>query len=644
MKRIAVMNFLLISTLWCTDAPFNRGVNLTNWFQGSSAQQIQFTKFTRQDFINIKNLGCDVIRLPINLHYMTSGEPDYIIDTLLYFFLDKVINIAEELSIHLILDNHTFDPAVDTDPNIGSVLITVWTQVADRYKDRSNLLYYEILNEPHGISDADWNTIQQDVVTAIRTVDSNHTIIIGPSGWNSYNNLNNMPEYNDDKLLYTFHFYDPFLFTHQGASWTDPSMVALAGVPFPYDATRMPECPAELVGTWIQNNLNNYANDGSVAHVKELLDIALSFKTERNIPIFCGEFGVYIPNSNNEDRAYWYQVVREYLEKNGIAWTIWDYTGGFGLFEAGTNELFDYDLNIPVVEALGLTAPPQFEYVLRPDTIGFEFYSEYIGPNILESSWTANGIVNYYSNDNPFAGNFCIHWADVDQYEQIGFTFKPIKDLSGLVAQGYAIDFWIRGDTPETRFDIRFIDTKTTSPDDHPWRMRMTIDESLATWDDSWQHVQIPLSDFTEHGSWDNEWFNPQGDFDWSAIDQFQIVAEHESLAGVNFWFDNIRIIDPTAVSNIRGIKIARTFKLSQNYPNPFNSTTLIKYELNKRSDITIAIYDLQGSLVKTLVDDIKNPGVYSENWNASRYSSGVYFYRIDTPEFQQVRKMILLK
>ena len=87
--------------------PFNRGVNLTNWLQSSNVRQIQFSKFTKQDFINIKSLGCDVIRLPINLHSMTSGEPNYTIDPLFYFFLDKIIDWAEELKLHLILDNHS---------------------------------------------------------------------------------------------------------------------------------------------------------------------------------------------------------------------------------------------------------------------------------------------------------------------------------------------------------------------------------------------------------------------------------------------------------------------------------------------------------------------------------------------------------
>ncbi|UCE05502.1 MAG: glycoside hydrolase family 5 protein, partial [bacterium] len=258
MKRTILFSLILVTVAWSAEAPFKRGVNLTNCFQVLRAQQIQFTKFTRQDFVNIKSLGCDVIRLPINLHFMTDGAPNYTIDPLFLYFLDEVVDWAEELELHLILDNHTFDPAENTDPNIGDILVPVWTQIADHYKDRTNYLYYEVLNEPHGLSDAKWNEIQQKAIDAIRAVDQKHTIIIGPTEWNSYNNLKNMPVYTDDNLIYTFHYYDPFLFTHQGASWIDPSMVPLAGVPFPYDAARMPNCPPELVGTWVQSSLNNY--------------------------------------------------------------------------------------------------------------------------------------------------------------------------------------------------------------------------------------------------------------------------------------------------------------------------------------------------------------------------------------------------
>jgi len=90
------------------EAPFNRGVNLTGWFQVSNVEQIQFTRYTKLDFEQIESLGCDVIRLPINLHYMTGGAPDYIFEPLFYSFLDEVVKWAGEVDIHLILDNHSF--------------------------------------------------------------------------------------------------------------------------------------------------------------------------------------------------------------------------------------------------------------------------------------------------------------------------------------------------------------------------------------------------------------------------------------------------------------------------------------------------------------------------------------------------------
>ena len=250
---ILLFSCTLAIPLLAQDAPFNAGINLTNWFQVPNAKQIQFTKYTKKDFEQIKSLGCDVIRLPINLHYMTNGAPNYTIDPIFFNFLDEVIKWSEDLGIHLILDNHTFSPSEDTDPEVGEILEKVWIQMAAHYRNSTDLLYYEILNEPHGIDDAVWNSIQQNIVQKIRDVDTKHTIIIGPAGWNSFHNLDDMPVYNDDNLIYTFHFYDPFIFTHQGASWTNPSMAPLADVPFPYAAGEMPVFPDELKDIKIVN-------------------------------------------------------------------------------------------------------------------------------------------------------------------------------------------------------------------------------------------------------------------------------------------------------------------------------------------------------------------------------------------------------
>lgn len=589
-----LLRILLATSLWTftlgaathaqeiPEVPFSRGPNLTGWFQVNSPRQIQFSKYTRQDFERIKSLGMDVIRLPINLHFMTNGEPDYTLDPLFLEFLDQAVDWAEELEIHLILDNHTFNVEEDTDPQIGGVLEKVWSQMAAHYKDRSAYLYYEVLNEPHGISDALWNQIQQGVVEAIRQEDTTHWIVVGGAGWNSYNNLAFMPEYADEKLIYTFHFYDPFLFTHQGATWTNPSMGSLAGVPFPYQPDRMPGLPAELAGTWIQFAYNSYPTEGNADRVKALLDIAINFRESRKVPVYCGEFGVFIPNSRDDDRVAWYEWVRSYLEEHGIPWTSWDYHGGFGLFEPGGNDLFDHDLNVPLLMALGLNVPEQSEYLIRPDSMGYPIYRDFIEAFHFESSYS-DGILDYYSTQMPKSGKYCIRWSGADQYRSIGFDIKPNKDLSQLRASGYALDFMVRGDQPGTQLDIRFMDTDTDVPEDRPWRMRITLDESRVSWDGRWHHVHIPLTAFEEHGAWENgNWYNPLGLFDWTAVDRLEIVTEHHPLNSASVWIDNLiltdqdtaRANDTLSVVSLAPDSLQATLSV---YPNPAKDILYLK-------------------------------------------------------------------
>ncbi len=92
-----------------------------------------------------------------------------------------------------------------------------------------------------------------------------------------------------------------------------------------------------------------------------------------------------------------------------------------------------------------------------------------------------------------------------------------------------------------------------------------------------------------------------------------------------------------------------KTFALLQNYPNPFNPTTAISYELAANSYVTLKVYDILGREVATLVNGQENAGVYKVNFNASRYASGVYFYRMmaDSPNgksFTAIKKLVLLK
>jgi endoglucanase len=645
MKKLYLLIFVLNFVVIAQQNPFTRGVNLSNWFQSNSAKAMQFSKYTRENFEQLKSLGVNVVRLPINLHSMTYGPPAYALDSLFLFFLDQVVDWTEELDISLIIDNHTFDVTQSTDPNIDQVLIPVWTQMASHYKNRSDKIYYEILNEPHGISDARWNQIQQAVVTAIRAVDQKHTIIVGPAGWNSYNNLAAMPVYSDTNLIYTFHFYDPFIFTHQGASWTDLDPVS--GVPFPYNASRMPVLPPQLAGTWVQTSWNSYPSDGTVQKVYSLLGKAANFQAARNVKLFCGEFGVYIPNSPDADRVYWYEMVRKYLEQYNMSWTTWDYQGGFGLFENYSNELFNHDLNAPLLTALGFNVPPQTDYVKKPDTTQFDIYSDFVGENIKDASYT-NGILNFYESENPSDGQFCIYWNGAQRHGAISFDFMPNKDLSVLKNEGYVFNFMIKGNIPFTSFDIRFIDSKTSSSD-HPWRIGVKINQSKITLSNEWQNLQIPLNNFYEFGSWDNNtWYNPMGLFDWNDIDRFEIVTEDSSLIFSKLWFDEIKIFNPNISIVADNRMLPNSLELKQNYPNPFNPSTTIRYAINGHQFVTLKVYDALGNEVATLVNEEKGAGEYQVEFNPAasikNSVSSVYFYRLQAGNYSETRKMILMK
>jgi endoglucanase len=633
-------------TLVAQEAPFHRGVNLTNWFQAPGPRQVQYNKYGKEDFENIKSLGFDVIRLPINLHYMTSGEPDYTLDSVFLKFLGEVISWAEELEIYLILDNHTFSVVDDTDPGVGNILNKVWSQMASTFSDRSEYLCYEVLNEPHGIEDELWNSIQQSVVETIRQIDTSHYIVIGPAGWNSYNNLAAMPVYEDDLLIYTFHFYDPFLFTHQGASWVTPSMEPIENVPFPYDAAQMPEMPAGLTGSWVGDLFGRYPSEGNGEKIRELIDMAVQFRDQRGVPLFCGEFGVYQPNSMEVHRVEWYREVRTYLDSMNIAWTMWDYHGGFGLFEEDGEGLFEHHLNVPLLEALDMNIPEQTEYERKPDSTGFIMYDDFLAKTIREASYS-DGMLDYFSTDFPNNGDYCMHWTGASQYRAIVFDLSPDRDFSKLASEGYALDLMVRGDESSISFDVRFIDSKTAEPEDLPWRMGMTIDDLLMDFNNEWHHLHIPLGSFTEKGSWYiDTWYNPRSEFDWSDVDRFEIVPEAQALGSSNLWFDNIMITDlDTAQARVdtSGQTVSlldhreiRPLKLTV-YPNPCAGSFTLN--TGQRARVRYELLSIHGE--KLLEGDADPPALV----RLEEMAGGIYILRVnDSQGKSAIQKIILLR
>lgn len=97
-------------------------------------------------------------------------------------------------------------------------------------------------------------------------------------------------------------------------------------------------------------------------------------------------------------------------------------------------------------------------------------------------------------------------------------------------------------------------------------------------------------------------------------------------------------------IPSVNDYLIPKNFELSQNYPNPFNPSTTIEYSIPRDANVTLKIFDVLGKEVATLENSQKSAGTYILNWNASNYSSGIYFYRFTAGEFTETKKMFLVK
>jgi len=98
------------------------------------------------------------------------------------------------------------------------------------------------------------------------------------------------------------------------------------------------------------------------------------------------------------------------------------------------------------------------------------------------------------------------------------------------------------------------------------------------------------------------------------------------------------------AVLAVNNQQLPVKFELAQNYPNPFNPVTSIRYSVPRQSFVLIRIYDLLGREVKTLVSEMRSTGNYEVEFNASYLASGIYFYRMESGDFTDVKKLVLLK
>ncbi len=329
---------------WKAAKKFMRGVNLANFLEVPPGQH-WFVHHTIDDLKEIRAQGFDHIRLPVAWHCYTGAAPDYRITGDIFDRADEIVTNATALGLNVIVNVHNFneftkDPATNTER-----FYSIWRQVAAHYAHAPAGVAFELLNEPHDAATTlVMNPIYAETVRQIRQTNPRRTIFVGPGHWNSPDELTNFWVPKDDNLIVTLHCYEPFFFTHQGATWTTPDVRHLKGICYPGP----PKAPYNIdpdvaYKKWILNTLKRYDTEptksnpsGPKAFLPKIQE-AKAWSEKWGRPIHFGEFGAFM-KADQDSRANYYAAMRRALEAQGIGWAIWDWKSGFNYWNPKTQE------------------------------------------------------------------------------------------------------------------------------------------------------------------------------------------------------------------------------------------------------------------------------------------------------------------
>lgn len=513
--------------------PFTKGINMLRFFETWNKGDLpNLYKHDEADFACLKSMGVEAIRLTVHFEllmepYNTGTIYDFVLEK-----LDQVCDWAEKYQIYLIIDNHAFNSeAEDNNPPTAKMykehLEAVWSQIAERYKDRSEYIIYEIINEPKGRGDisAKWYTIQQEIIDLIRTYDTKHAIVVSGADWSSPDTLVKMKPYKDPNLIYTFHFYEPMLFTHQGATWVGQGMANTSDIPFPYEKARMPKLNKEAASDgWVQSMYNEYYNIGTAKYINQRIKKAADWGKKNKVRILCGEIGAKVW-TNPVDRLAWINATRTALETNKIPYCCWGLDGSDGFLKSDAGSMiFPDDIDKDALEAYGFKMPDPKLAEKASITITSQkpylVYDGILGAGVGKGYW---GNVKEIKKDA--SSDYCMLASYPGQ--QNGWIFWLPGKVTSIIAeapQSFIVSFAIKFTDvkQEFRFHLSDADEGEALP---PWKNSVTIraaDYSVG----KWISVEIPFSRLSESGAWSNKankWFPPQGKFDWSRLDSIHL-------------------------------------------------------------------------------------------------------------------------
>lgn len=314
---------------------FMRGVNLGNDLD-APRDASWGARHTVEDLIHIKREGFDHIRLPVRWGDYAGPEPGYKLEREIFDRTDVIITNALNMELAVILDLHHFD-AFTSDPQANSnKLVAIWDQIAGHYAAAPDALAFELLNEPRDAATTEvMNPIYATLIREIRKTSPRRPIFVGPGRWNQAGELKKLKLPEEEKnLIVTIHCYEPFYFTHQGATWSGPD-TKVKGIQFPGPPTApLAPDPSLQLNRWVTNWLHRYNtlagtnNPCSPEAFRSQIQMARRWSVENNRPVHMGEFGCYV-QADAKSRVNFYAGFRKALDEAGMGWAIWDWKAGF---------------------------------------------------------------------------------------------------------------------------------------------------------------------------------------------------------------------------------------------------------------------------------------------------------------------------
>lgn len=285
--------------------PFHRGVNVLGydpyWNEGGKR------RFEWRHFAEIHKAGFDFVR--VNLQAFKHMDAKNRLEPQWLAKLDDVVREAQAAGLGVILDEHDFDVCSQDVAACQARLSAFWQQVAPRYARAPRNVAFELLNEPHDKLNGEvWNGMLANLLATVRQTNPGRIVVVGPTHWNSLADLPLLKLPADANLLVTFHYYEPFQFTHQGATWAGDWVMHQHGVKWGRAKDR-----AALA-----------ADFGKVA----------AWSAANHRPILLGEFGVYDKSGTPLDlRTAYIGAARAEAERRGFGWAYWQFEGDFVVWD-----------------------------------------------------------------------------------------------------------------------------------------------------------------------------------------------------------------------------------------------------------------------------------------------------------------------